>query len=115
MSQLGKARRLRSILVPYNPGLPGGSDPKEPATNMGDQASIPGLGRSFGEGNGNSLQCSCLENSMDRGAWWVAVHGATKSKTRLGNTNSSVYGHVLIKIKTKLKKENKVPSRFKMG
>ena len=43
------------------------------------QGSVPGLGRSLGEGNGNPFQYSCLENSMDRGAWWARVQGATKS------------------------------------
>jgi len=47
--------------------------------NVGDPRSIPGSGRSPGEGNGNSLQYSCLENSMDRGAWWATVHGVAKS------------------------------------
>ena len=50
-------------------GFPGGSDGKESACNAGDLSSIPGLGRSPEEGNGNPLQYSCLENSMDRGAW----------------------------------------------
>ena len=50
-------------------GFPGGSDGKVTACNMGGPGSIPGLGRSPGEGNGNPLQCSCLENPMDRGAW----------------------------------------------
>ena len=52
-----------------NRGFPGGSEGKAPAHNMGDPGSIPGLGRSSGEGNGNPLQYSCLENSMDGGAW----------------------------------------------
>ena len=52
----------------------GGSDGKQSACNAGDLGSIPGLGRSSGEGNGNLLQYSCLENSMDRGTWWTAVH-----------------------------------------
>ena len=47
--------------------------------NVGDAGSIPGSGRSPGEGNGDPLQYSCLENSMDRGAWWATVHGVTKS------------------------------------
>ena len=51
--------------------------------NAGDMDSIPGSGRSPGEGNGNSLQHSCLENSMDRGHWWAAVHEAEKNRTRL--------------------------------
>ena len=50
-----------------------------------DLGSIPGLGRSPGEGNGNPLQCSCLENPMDRGAWWATVRGVTKSWTRLSD------------------------------
>ena len=64
-------------------GAQGGSDGKESACSEGDLGSIPGLGRSPGEGNGNPLQCSCLENSMDRGVWWAIVHGVTKSQTRL--------------------------------
>ena len=62
-------------------GLPGGSDDKESACNAGDLGSIPGLGRSPGGGHGNSLQCSCLENPMDRGARQVTVPGAAKSDT----------------------------------
>ena len=49
--------------------------------NAGDLGLIPGLGRSPGEGNGNPLQFSCLENPMDRGAWQATVHATTKSKT----------------------------------
>ena len=64
-------------------GFPGGSDGEESACNAGDQGSIPGSGRSPGEGNGNALQYSCLENSMDRGAWRATVHGVAKSWTRL--------------------------------
>ena len=62
-------------------GFPGGSDGKESACNAGDSGSVPGLGRYPGEGNGNILQYSCLENSMDRGAWQALVHGVTKSCT----------------------------------
>ena len=51
--------------------------------NVGDTGSIPESGRSPGEGNGNPLQYSCLENPMDRGAWWATVHGVVKSQTRL--------------------------------
>ena len=54
----------------------------ESAYNVGDPGSIPGPGTSRGEGNGNLLQYSCLENPMDRGAWWAAVHGVTKSWTQ---------------------------------
>ena len=60
-------------------GLPGGSEVKNPPTSAGDTSSIPGLGRSPGEGNGYPLQYSCLENPMDRGAWQATVHGVSKS------------------------------------
>ena len=59
----------------YLLGFPGGSDGKESACNAGDLDSIPGLGKSLKEGNGNPLQYSFLENSMDRGAWWAIVNG----------------------------------------
>ena len=62
-------------------GFPSGSDGKGSACNAGDLGLIPELGRSPGEGNGNPLQYFCLENSMDRGAWWATVHGVTKSWT----------------------------------
>ena len=52
---------------------------------MGDLGSIPGSGKSPGEGNGNPLQYSCLEHPMDGGAWWAAVHGVIKSRTRLSD------------------------------
>ena len=55
--------------------FPGGLVVKNPPANAGDAGSIPGLGRSPGEGNGNPLQYSCLKNPMDRGAWQTAVHG----------------------------------------
>ena len=58
------------------------SDGKESACNAGDLSSIPGLGRSPGEGSGNPFQYSCLKNFMDRGAWRATIHGVTKSRTR---------------------------------
>ena len=58
-----------------------GSGGKESACNAGDLGSIPGSGRSPGEGNGNPLQYSCLENPMDGGVWWAAVYGVTQSNT----------------------------------
>ena len=61
------------------------SDCKASACNVGYPGLIPGSGRSPGEGNGNLLQYSCLENSMDGGAWWATVHGVTKSWTPLSN------------------------------
>ena len=62
-------------------GFAGGSDGKESICNAGDLGLIPGLGRSPGDGNGNPLQYSCLENSMDRGAWWATVHRVAESDT----------------------------------
>ena len=67
----------------YNEGFPHSSVSKSSACNAGDLDSIPGSGRSPGEGNGNPLQYSCLENPMDRGAWWAAVYGVPKSRTQL--------------------------------
>ena len=61
--------------------FPRGSEGKASAYNVGDLGSIPGLGRSSGEGNGNPLQYSCLENPTDRGAWCAIVHGVAKSQT----------------------------------
>jgi len=66
-------------------GFPGGSDGKESADNAGDPGSIPESGRSLGQGNGKPLQDSCLENSMDRGAWWAILHGVVKNRTRLSD------------------------------
>ena len=58
----------------------------------GDLGSIPGLGRSPGEGNGNPLQYSCLENPMYGGAWWATVHGVKKSRTRLSEFTNMCTG-----------------------
>ena len=69
------------MLQTYKNSFPGGSEVKASASNAGDLGSIPGSGRSPGEGNGNPLQYSCLENPMDRGAWWATVHGVAKSQT----------------------------------
>ena len=66
-------------------GFPGGSNSEESACNVGDLGSIPGLGKSLGEGYSNPLQYSCLENPMDRGAWWATVHEVSKSQTQLSD------------------------------
>ena len=59
-------------------GFPGGSVVKNLPANAEDVGSVPGSGRSPGEGNGNPLKYSCLGNPMDRGAWWATVHGVAK-------------------------------------
>ena len=71
----------RFIPPTKNSGLPCGSNGKESTCSAGDLGSIPGLGRSPGEGNGNPLQYSCLDNPMDMEAWWATVHVVTKSQT----------------------------------
>ena len=83
--------------------FPGGSDSKASAYNVGDLGSIPGSRRSPVEGNGNPLLYSCLENPIDRGAWWSTIHGVTKSWTQLSkvalvwilfpNTSSTANAH----------------------
>ena len=70
-------------------GFPGNSEGKETARSAGGSGSIPGLGRSPGEGNGNPLQCSCLENPRHGGAWWAAVYGVAQSRTRLKRLSRS--------------------------
>ena len=66
-------------------GFPGGSEVKVPACNAGDLGLISGSERFPGEGDGNSLHYSCLENPMDRGVWWATVHGVAKSQTQLSD------------------------------
>ena len=66
----------------------GCSDGKESSCNKEDLSLIPGSRRSPGEGNGYPLQYSCLENSMDRGAWWATIHGIAKGRTRLSHTHT---------------------------
>ena len=71
----------RRGLIMYQGGFLGGSEVKTYACNAADFGSIPGSGRSPGEGNGNPLHYSCLENPMDGEAWWAIVHGVSKSRT----------------------------------
>ena len=93
VSQLGRETRSQGLCGSHKRlsctqgegDFPGGSDSKVSAYNAGDPGSIPGLGRSPGEGNGNPLQYSCLENPMDGGAWWAIVHGVAKSQTQLSD------------------------------
>ena len=72
---------LQQLMVLW--GFPSSSNGKACDCNTGDQGSTPGSGRSPGEGNGNPCQYPCLENPMDKGAWWARVHGVTKSSTWL--------------------------------
>ena len=72
------AMKLKDV---YSLGFPGGSEVKASACNAGDLGSIPGLGRSPGEGNGNPLWYSCLKNPKNRGSWQVTVHMVAKSQT----------------------------------
>ena len=68
-----------------NMGFPGGSVVKNLPADAENMGSIPASGRPHGEGNGNPLQHSCLENPMDKEAWWATVHGVTKSRTQVSN------------------------------
>ena len=83
--------------VIYILGFPGGEVVKNMPANAGgtgNGGSVPGSGRYPGEGNGNPLQYSCLENPMDRGAWWATVHGVSKSQTRLSLCNEKEGIHI---------------------
>ena len=75
-------------------GFPGGSEGKASACDVGDLGSIPGLGGSPGEGNGNPLQHPCLENPMDGGAWWATVHGVAKSRTWLSDCTCNLHSNL---------------------
>ena len=77
-------------------------------TANAEQGLIPGSGRSPRGGNGNPLQHSCLENPMDRGAWWATVHGVAKSRTRLSNWRWRRYSSRRLLEKAKRKKKSKV-------
>ena len=84
--ETGNLRLIHSTFTKnYSMDFPGGSIGKESACSAGGLGSVPGLGRSPGEGNGNSLQDSCLENPMDGRAWWAAVHGVAKSRARMSD------------------------------
>ena len=67
----------------FRQGIPCGSDGKESTCNAGDLGLVPESGRCPGEGNGNPLQYSCLQNPMDRGDWQATVHGVAKSRAQL--------------------------------
>ena len=103
-----RASQLESSPHLLQLGFPGGSEVKVSASNVGHLGSIPGLGRSPGEGNGNPLHYSCLENPMDGGAWWATVHSVAKSWTQLSMTHEKACGQQwrpsTAKIIVKLKK-----------
>ena len=86
---------LFNVLSRFVMAFPGGSEVKASACNAGDLGSIPGSGRSPGEGNGTPLQYSCLENPMDGGAWWATVHGVAKSQTQLSDFTHSLTKFVI--------------------
>ena len=93
---------MESSDKPWSTGegrLPWWPEGKVSACNMGDLGSIPGSGsgRSPGEGNGKPLQYTCLENAMDGGAWWAAVHGVARSRTRLSDFPFTFHFHALKK------------------
>ena len=88
----------RDLVAKQNQSLPGGSGGKESACNVGDPGMIPRSRRSPREGNGNPLQYSCLENSIDRGTWQATVHGVIKSPTRLTTIYTHIYTYIHIYI-----------------
>ena len=79
----GKNSNKHLLNIHYVPNEPWCSDGKESARNEGDLSSIPWSGRSPGVRNGNPLQYACLENSMDREAWWTTIHVVTKSQIQV--------------------------------
>ena len=95
------------------PGFPGSSDTKESAYNTGDEGSIPGSGRSPGERNVIPLQYSCLENPMDRGAWWATVYGVTESQTQISDLHKETLSvSVSMSLSVYIYVRACVPSRF---
>ena len=87
-----------SFFLRTRKGFPGGSDSKESACNTGDLGAIPGLGRSPGVGNGNTLQYPCLENPMDREAWRAVVHRLTKKSDMTEHTHTHTHTHLIMTI-----------------
>ena len=87
--------KLSAVVIKQ--GFPGTvlKNPSVNAEHARDSGSIPGLGRSLGTGNVNPLLYSCLENQMNRGAWWAIVHGVAKSRTRLSShTHTHTHTHI---------------------
>ena len=93
-SAFWKEEARTAIYQALSVDTPRGSDSKESAYNARDLGSVPGWRRSPGEGNGHPLLYSCLENPVDRGAWWTAVQGVTDSRTRLSDGHFDSHLHV---------------------
>ena len=91
MKELKATLLVENLHSLWSKGFPGGSDGKESVCHVGDLGWIPGLGKFPGEENGYPLQCSCLENSMDRGAWQATVPRVTESQTRLSHLTLSFF------------------------
>ena len=91
-------------------GFPGGSAVKNPPASAGDVGSIPESGSSPGDGNGNPLRYSCLENPMDRGAWQPTVHGVAKSQTPLSTEQYPELGGISVSADKLAKELNGYPS-----
>ena len=89
-------------------GFPGGSEGKASACNAGDLGLIPGSRKYPGEGNGNPLQYSCLENSMDGGAWWATVHRVAKSWTQLSDFTFTFFFNGLAAAATMARRVKKI-------
>ena len=83
----GKIKSVYQLVL----GFPSGPVVKNLPANTGDMGSVPESERYPGEGNGNELQCSCLENPTDRGAWWALVPGVAKSQTQLSNYTATTH------------------------
>ena len=91
LPSLSKFTPVASVMPSVKWVFPGGSYSKASACHARDLGSIPGLGRSPGEGNGNPLQCSCLENPMDGGAWWAIVQSCTCGYYQPGITLTFIF------------------------
>ena len=90
LAQNNPYTKVASLGMVYSdPGCPGGSVIKKSPANAGDLDSIPRPAKSLGGGHGNPLQCSCLENPMDRAAWWATVHGVTKESDTTEQLNNN--------------------------
>ena len=93
---LTRRKCLKFVVQQAACGFPGSSDGKEFTCKLGYLGLIPGLGRSLGGGHGSPLQCSCLGNPMERGAWWATVHGVAKKSDMTKHTACTHHAHKLL-------------------